>query len=398
VLHRFFAALALAILLPASPSGAASKYKILHAFGKGKDGGGIFAGVTFDGGGNLYGTTWGGGAYGEGTVFELTSGSSGKWSERILHSFCQGGYHCVDGSLPASTPAFDPAGNFYGTSNIASFELSPDQEAGTGWSFSVIYENAGSSSFTIDGAGNLYGAGNAFGQGGSVWELTPGSSGWGLKELHIFCSWHHCDDGMGAPAPPVFDAAGNLYGTTKEGGVHNAGVAFELEYTAGAWKEYVLHSFPAFQGDGYTIYAGVVLDAKGNVYGTTFQGGMGNNNGTVFELSQQKDGRWKETILYDFNNADQDGGSPRGGLVLDKAGNLYGTTTAGGDPSCLCGVVFKMMPGSNGKWKYKVLHRFTGKDGYDPEAGVVLDDKGNLYGTTSEGGPGGYGVVYEITP
>jgi len=396
VFYRFFAALALAILLPASPSGAASKYKILHAFGKGKDGGGVFAGVTFDGKGNLYGTTWGGGAYGEGTVFELTSGSGGKWSERILHSFCQGGSHCADGSLPASTPAFDPAGNFYGTSNIASFELSPNRETGSGWSFSVIYENAGSSSFTIDGAGNLYGAGNAFSQGGSVWELTPGSGGWGLNELHIFCSWHHCDDGMGAPAPPVFDAAGNLYGTTKEGGVHNAGVAFELEYTAGAWKEHVLHSFPAFQGDGYTIYAGVVLDSNGNIYGTTAQGGD-NEAGTVFRLSPQQNGQWKETILYDFPNGSPDGEGPAAGLVFDNAGNLYGTTTAGGD-ICSCGVVFKLAPES-GQWKYTVLHRFTGADGWVPQASLIFDGGyKHLYGTTTEGGPGNYGVVFEITP
>jgi len=277
----------------------------------------------------------------------------------------------------------------------------------------------------ILGGGDLYGktsGGGAYGYG-TVFELAPGSDGkWTESILHsfcteprceegagsfygvsmdaagnVFCSWHECSDGEDALAPPILDAAGNLYGTTKEGGVHKAGVAFELEHTAGGWREHVLHSFPASVTDGYTIYGGLVFDVSGNLYGTTLEGGS-IGAGTVFELSKRQDGSWKETILYDFPNANLDGGAPAAGLVFDKAGNLYGTATGGGDPSCSCGVVFKMTPQASGNWKYTVLHRFTGKDGYSPQASVILDDKGNLYGTTTEGGPGGYGVVFEITP
>jgi len=156
-----------------------------------------------------------------------------------------------------------------------------------------------------------------------------------------------------------------------------------------------MHSFSGGSDGQYPWNAGLVLDAKGNAYGTTLQGG---SSGTVFELSPAGDGQWRETVLYNFPNAEENGGGPAAGLAFDKAGNLYGTTSAGGDPICSCGVVFKLTPGSNGKWKYSVLHRFTGQDGRGPEASMILDDNGNIYGTTTEGGPGGYGVVFEITP
>ena len=405
-----FLALLLALTI-AARSEAASKYSILHSFAGKPDGGGIFAGLTLDSKGNLYGATIGGGAYGYGTVFELTPGSGGKWTEAILHSFCKDFPHCNDGTSVWDTAALDSKGNLYDFSSAGVFQMTPRAH---GWSFKVIYsegdqeavaENdpAGECSLLADGKGNLYSSCFSFGQnyGGAVGELSPGTSGWKERNLFDFCLHPRNGICFGGNLPQyalASDTAGNLYGVTTEGGAHKVGVAFELELTAEGWQEHVLHSFLAFSGDGYPPSAGVVVDGSGNVYGTTFQGGNGDNNGTVYELSRQQDGHWKETILYDFHNADQDGGSPRGGLVFDKAGSLYGTTTAGGDASCLCGVVFKMTPQSSGKWKYQVLHRFTGSDGYSPQAGVILDDKGNLYGTTTEGGPGGYGVVYEITP
>ena len=138
------------------------------------------------------------------------------------------------------------------------------------------------------------------------------------------------------------------------------------------------------------------MDSKGNAYGTTLQGG---NSGTVFELSPQQDGSWKETILYSFPNPEENGGEPAGGVTFDDLGNLYGTASAGGDPSCNCGVVFKMTPHANGKWSYTVLHRFHGTDGVGPGYNLIFDKRfKHLYGTTVEGGSGGYGVVYEITP
>ena len=119
----------------------------------------------------------------------------------------------------------------------------------------------------------------------------------------------------------------------------------------------------------------------------------------MFRLSPDSNGRWKETILYRFPNP-SDGFSPGASLVFDQAGNLYGTTALGGINACAngCGVVFKLTAGSNGTWKYSVSHRFTGSDGANPAAALIIDQKGNLYGTTTLGGAGGYGVVFEITP
>jgi uncharacterized repeat protein (TIGR03803 family) len=373
---------------------AGSQYKVLYSFKGGADGGGVFAGVALDAPGNLFGTTAGGGAHGEGTAFELMPISGGKWTKRILYSFCALP-RCADGALPESTPVFDASGDLYGTANETAFELSPESN---GWTFNVISDDAGGSSLTIDGAGNLYGA------GGSVWKLVRGS-GWKVKELHIFCSWHDCDDGDKALAPPTFDAMGNLYGTTEFGGGNNApecsigcGVVYQLESLGdGKWKYRVLHRFAAFKNDGLMPQAGVAADSKGNVYGTTLYSGT--SSGTVFKLSPQQDGSWKETILYSFPNPEENGGAPAGGVTFDDLGNLYGTASAGGDPSCNCGVVFKMTPHANGKWSYTVLHRFHGTDGVGPGYNLVFDkDFKHLYGTTVEGGSGGYGVVYEITP
>ena len=166
---------------------------------------------------------------------------------------------------------------------------------------------------------------------------------------------------------------------------------------AGKWKFHVLHRFAAFPNDGLMPQAGVTLDSKGNVYGTTLYSGP--SAGTVFKLSPQQDGHWKETILYDFPNSNKNGGAPVGGVTFDNQGNLYGTASAGGDPVCDCGVVFKMTPHSNGKWSYTVLHRFQGNDGYGPGYNLIFDKSyKHLYGTTAAGGSGGYGVVYEITP
>ena len=372
---------------------AGSRYQVLYSFKGGSDGGGVFAGVAFDTKGNLYGTTTGGGAYGEGTVFELSPGTGGKWSKSILHSFCRNHSRCTDGALPQSTPVFDAAGNLYGTSNVATFELSPDSG---NWSFKVISDNAGGSSLIIDDAGNLYGA------GGSVWELVR-ASGWRVKLFHVFCRTN-CRDGENALAPPTFDAAGNLYGTTEFGGNFppecpgsaGCGVVYQLEsFDGGKWRYRVLHRFAAFPDDGQLPYAGVTLNSKGNVYGTTLYSGT--SSGTVFELSPQQDGSWKETILYNFPNAGKNGGAPTGGVTFDNLGNLYGTASAGGDPTCSCGVVFKITPEANGKWSYSVLHRFKGTDGYGPGYNLIFDkDFKHLYGTTVAGGSGGYGVVYEI--
>jgi len=401
--RRFLVVLATA-LLAVSPTLAKSNFKILHSFAGKPDGGGVFAGLVLDAKGNLYGVTIGGGAYGEGTVFKLAPRAGGKWSEKILHSFCKGGGRCSDGSLPQSTPVLDSAGDVYGSSNIAIFQLSPGSASATGWSFQVIY-NSGSDGLLLDSAGNLYGewGPGAYGKG-DVFELSPGAGGWTENVLYSFCARDGCPDGDVPEFGLAWDGSGNLYGVTTGGGAYNAGVAFQLEYQEGAWEENVLHSFRGSQSDGYAPYAGPIVDQAGNVYGTTLQGGGGagcgpTGCGSVYRLSKGTDGRWTETILYNFPHYPKNGGGPAAGLVLDKAGNLYGTTTGGGDANCSCGVVFKLAPETGGKWKYTVMHRFTGADGWVPQASLIFD-KGykHLYGTTTEGGPGNYGVVFEITP
>jgi uncharacterized repeat protein (TIGR03803 family) len=376
-----------------STAWSAPAYQVLYSFTGDKDGGGVFAGLAHDAKGNLFGTTWGGGAYGYGTVFELTPGSDGKWTKTTLHSFCKNFPDCKDGALPSTTVVIDPTGNVYGASNTAAFELIPG--GADGWSFQVIYTTSTNGGFVLDKAENPYGT---WGPGkykvGDVFKLihdTAKPGDWSEKVVYNFVPGECC-----ATSSLIFDTAGNLYGTTKLGGSSGDGSAYRIfKDKNGAWRDQIMHSFSGGSDGQYPWNAGLVLDAKGNAYGTTLQGG---SSGTVFELSPAGDGQWRETVLYNFPNAEENGGGPAAGLAFDKAGNLYGTTSAGGDPICSCGVVFKLTPGSNGKWKYSVLHRFTGQDGRGPEASMILDDNGNIYGTTTEGGPGGYGVVFEITP
>jgi uncharacterized repeat protein (TIGR03803 family) len=282
--------------------------------------------------------------------------------------------------------------------------MTHDSTAALGWTFQVIYESGLGSSLILDQAGDLYGpmGPGKYGKG-AVTELSPGSKGWTETYLYSFCPKFGCLDGDEPTSPLTWDASGNLYGATEGGGKGNLGVVFQLEHTASGWKEHVLHNFPAFSTDGYDPDGTLTLDQNGNVYGTTSQGGSypcdGSGCGMVFELTRGTDGRWKESILYNFPNAVKNGGEPMAGVTFDQSGNLYGTTSGGGDPSCRCGVVFKLTPSSNGKWKYTVLHRFTGTDGWGPQASLIFDkDYKHLYGTTTEGGANGAGVVFEITP
>jgi len=206
----------------------------------------------------------------------------------------------------------------------------------------------------------------------------------------MFCSKPDCADGGGAVASMILDKKGNLYGTTYGGGAHQGGgTAFKVRHLPdGSWKERVLHSFRSFRYDGIAPSNGsLAFDGAGNLYGTTFQGGShvcGEVNcGTIYRLSPQPSGHWKETILYNFDQG-AGGYSPGGGVVIDQAGNLYGTTGGGGG-RCDCGVIYKLSPNPDDTWTY-------------PDANLIFDKKGNLYGTTIAGGPGGYGVVFELTP
>jgi uncharacterized repeat protein (TIGR03803 family) len=397
---RASAIVAIALLLT-SHAWAGSKYKVLHAFTGGKDGGGLYGGLALDSHGNVYGTTSGGGTYGQGIVFKLAPGSNGKRSESVLHNFPS---FADDGEGPTDGPVLDAAGNLYGTTEGDGgpykygtvFELS---QSSNGWNETVLhrfgfnkYGCCPQASLVMNPAGNLFGTANA------AFELSPIGHDWKETLLHDFTGQN--GDGFGPYAAVILDAAGNVYGTTEDGGGSNkcgggCGTVYQLSPTSdGKWKETILHRFQADWDGTYPGVGALILDSAGNLYGTADGGVTG--YGVVFRLSPSSDGHWKETILYNFKGG-ANGIQPSAGVVMDKTGNLYGTTSAGGS-SCSCGLIYKLAPGSNGKWTYTVLHRFTGADGAGPNANLILDSKGNLYGTTTTGGAGGYGVAFELTP
>jgi uncharacterized repeat protein (TIGR03803 family) len=221
-----------------------------------------------------------------------------------------------------------------------------------------------------------------------------GDGKWTAAVLHVFGKGK---DGAAPRAGLTFDSAGNLYGTTFAGGSSGDGIVFKLAPSSNGRKETVLYSFCSLQNcsDGSEPYAGVVLDAAGNVYGTTSGGGT-SGYGAVFKLAGVT-----ETVLHAFNQSD--GALPYGGLIFDAVGNLYGATTRGGRLHCGgsggkgCGTVFQLSP-SNGQWTETVLFAFYDTTGRNPSAGLVFDPAGNLYGTTNDGGAFGVGNVFEITP
>lgn len=384
--------LATVTLTMAFAAQAAPKYKILHAFGKGSDGGGVWGSLVFDADGNAYGTTINGGTYNFGTVFELTPHSNGNWTETILHDFsCKGSEGCT----PTADLAMDAAGDLYGKTTTTTFELKPGQDS---WNLTVLQDEGGPAGLILDQADNLYGplGLGEYGQG-AVSTLVKDQN-WTEALLYSFCSKstrkHDCLDGSDPYAGLTWGPNGNLYGTTVQYGVHGYGVVFQLTpQTDGTWKETVLHSFPAFDTDGSKPYEGVVLDKAGNVYGATSQGGSSTGCGVIFKLAPQADGKWKETILYDFPKLSQ--GCIANTMAFDAKGNLWGTAQSGGASNN--GVVFELTPQQSGKWKYQVVHQFNLKDGSLPGSAVIFDSQGNLYGTTILGGPNYGGVAFQIT-
>jgi uncharacterized repeat protein (TIGR03803 family) len=389
----------------------------LYSFTGGSDGGGVEDRVAFDRKGNLYGTTSGGGDFGYGTVFELTPRPHGPWAETVLHSFM---LNDPDGSEPQANLLVDSAGNLYGTTlnggaynGGTAFELVPGSG---GWTLNVLYSfcmlsgcadgfspRAG---FVKDESGSLYGT------AGGAYELTQGSSNWTESVIYPFCLDLSCNsqDGVDPYGGVTFDAAGNLYGTTYYGGNlscdngNGCGVVYELTPGSdGTWAETVLYSFGSAANDGqHPEPEQLAFDRAGSLYGTTGNGGTNIcfgtvGCGTIFKLTKGPNGQWKESILYDFVSGPS-GSIPSGGLFIDASGSLYGEAGAGGSSTCGCGVVYKLTPGVGGSWTYSVLHTFQGTDGNGPTSGLISDGKGHLYGTTVTGGSGGAGVVFELTP
>jgi uncharacterized repeat protein (TIGR03803 family) len=301
-----------------SSGAAAQDLTTLYSF-TGGDGATPHAGLIADPAGNLYGTTWGGGASGQGTVFQLDP--SGNLT--VLYSFAGG-----DGSRPGGGLIADSSGNLYGT--------------------------------TING-----GAQDA----GTVFQLTPSGA------LNLLYSFTGGSDGALPFAGLIADAAGNLYGTTIDGGAGGQGTVFQLD-PSGTLT--VLYS----SNEG-SPWAGLIADATGNLYGTT---DAGDGPGTVFQLTPSG----TLTVLHRFTG--RDGAVPHGRLIADAASNLFGTTHNGGTSGY--GTVFQL----DSSGTLTVLHSFTGgSDGAYPEAGLIADAGGNLYGTTYGGGAGGQGTVFQVT-
>jgi uncharacterized repeat protein (TIGR03803 family) len=322
----------------ATPSAAAQTFKLLYAFTGGADGGGPW-GTPLLSGGDIYCTTfYGGGPSHAGTVFEyLLSPPAGF----PIYAFAG---QPNDGAAPMSGLVTDGFGDFFGT--------------------------------TTQGG---------FGQHGILYEISQGTE----LVVQIF----NGPDGETPEGNLLIDQAGDLYGTTSQGGANDSGTVFAFSGSGGGFIE--LHSFGNGAGDGVGPASGVVLQllqSNGDLvlYGTTTEGGA-HSWGTVFSVNLKTKA---ETVLYSFHGG-KDGGTPAGGLVLDAKGDLYGTTSAGGSANGTAGngVVFKLNIRSH---RYSLVHTFTGADGSQPLATLLPDGKGNFYGTTYVGGAHGYGTVFQL--
>jgi uncharacterized repeat protein (TIGR03803 family) len=265
--------------------------------------------------------------------------------------------------------------------------------------FSVLHTFTGvpdgaypSAGLVMDKAGNLYGT---TGFGGDAACTSGCGTLFKLDKKGTETVLHSFTGGADGDVPTgdlLRDAAGNLYSTTAKGGTSDVGTVFEMD-TSG--NETILYSF-AGNADGTEPLAGLVMDAAGNLYGSTSTGGdlscySGNGCGTLYKLDRMG----TETVLHAFAGT-PDGAEPFAGLILDKAGNLYGTTVYGGDAACAtfgCGTVFKL----DKKSTETVLYSFPGGNaGYYPFGALVLDASGNLYGTTASGGASGHGTVFKL--
>jgi uncharacterized repeat protein (TIGR03803 family) len=390
-------ALALCGLASSQPAAAAPSLTTLYAFsGNGVDGGNPASPLVFDSSGNLYGSATF--EFVGGYVFQLAPpvAAGGGWTHSTIYTT-----QSID--LPVNL-TIAPSGVLYGTSAGgfigqqffpgSVFQLEHTQ---SGWSSAVTHRFNGpyalSGAALLDSRGDVYGVSANGGPngGGQVFELAALPGG-GLAKIALvsFAS-------AGAPyGALISDGEGHLFGTTS-GGSSGNGTIYALTYVPGqGWVKSILYRFTGMD-DGGAPMTGLAMDSAGNLYGTTTKGGS-SDGGTIFELSPPVPGTgyaWTETTLIDsFGSA----ASKKGPLILDSAGNLYGT--AGGGGANGFGSVFEVSPSTSGTgWSKTALWQFAdGPDGGNPLAGVILGADGNLYGTTSSGGSGGHGTVFALTP
>jgi uncharacterized repeat protein (TIGR03803 family) len=354
------------------PAGGAWTEKILYNFGSNSNDGSFpEAGVIFDRAGNLYGTTFYGTPTSQtntGTVYELSPPTTvgGDWTETILYGFgtVQGNIGSGIGGLVFGLHGSLFGVTVYGGNGLGGvFELRPPSTTGGAWQEHMIYTFTGGldgqepeygcAGLTTDSAGNLYGTavfGGATGNG-TVFKLSPHVGGGSWIETTLYSFGANSTDGIVPVSNVLFDQTGNLYGSTSFGGSGGKGTVFELSpptVAGNPWTENILYNFSG--PDGQEIRAGVIFDAGGNLYGTSYNGGTATHpNGTVFKLTPPgtTGAPWTETVLHSFTGG-LDGGQPYAGLLLDRNGILLGTTSTGGTKPCFslsgCGVAFAIRP------------------------------------------------------
>jgi uncharacterized repeat protein (TIGR03803 family) len=381
-------------------------------------------------------------------VLAFVAAASAEWKEKVLYSF-QG---LPDGAYPAGGVVFDKAGNLYGATTdggandcpgIAQcgtvYQLHPPLQEGKPWTESVLYifkgvnsndGNTPAGGVLLDKYGNVYGTTAYGGTGmcqlfgsrvgcGTVFELIPPKQKGGKWTEKILHSFQSGKDGYFPWGDLTFDNAGDLYGATQDGGGFGScnapfyqycGTVFKLsppKTKGGKWTEKVLYAFKS-GNDGANPNGGLVLDSNGGIYGTTYFGGdsadtcIGANGfvgcGTVFKLKPpvRQGGGWTEKVLLHFKTDASMGSNPAAGVIFGTNGDLYGTTTFGGQGPLASGTVFRLHHDKDGTWNEILLQTLSGSGGWTPLAGVIFDATGNLYGTASGGGRSGDGTVFEL--
>ena len=353
-------------LSPPTTSGGAWTRTVIYAFqGGDTDGASLYGTLIFDKAGNLYGTTSVGGPDDRGTVFELSppATSGGAWTESViffLSSDPNAGYN------PAGKLAFDSDGNLYGTA--------------------------------LNGGRDITNCGEC----GTIFELKPPAVSGGAWTPNVI---HEFGQVTGDGATPVGDLTfrqGVLYGMTQHGGAYGQGTIFQMAAIHGVWTVSVLHSFS--DSDGALPFGGLAFDAAGNIYGVTVNGGTHCTCGTVYELSPPSvtGNGWQLSTLYFFTGG-SDGANPSGPLVRDKLGNFYGTARTGGLKNKQTnnnGTVYELSPPATagGAWTETTLHEFSGtpyNDGSQPNYGLI-EVNGKFFGTTAQGGAANLGTVFSL--
>lgn len=392
----------------------AQTFSVLHNFTDGADGAGPRSALTVGSDGALYGTAEIGGPHGYGTVFRLSRMNS-AWVFSTLYGFAG----ASDGADPIGGVAFGPHGDLYGTTQQGGpendgtvYALRPPsplcRSLTCDWNETILHTFTGvpdglnpwGENLVFDAAGNIYGTTTSGGahDAGTVFELTRSGSGYTENILYNFAG---SPDGAYPFAGVVFDATGHLYGTTGNGGTgrgceYGCGTVFQLTPSNGGWQENVLVNFDfglAELAGAYYPFTPLVVDSAGNLYGTTIYSGTYSLNGIVFKLTPS-DGGFKTSLFYNFPSSCQ----PYGGVIMDTQGNFYGQCVSGGASNI--GWIFELTNCSQ-HCTLLDLHDFTGPDGAMPTSPVALDTNGNLYGATEYGGTSvncqlGCGVVWEI--